>query len=960
MRTIKLITLVATALAVSAFVYQPSTNRLDIPNRLPEAAPYNVAEAQAFPPPYEEFWQTHNHPGQCASCHQKIFDEWNGSMMSNSWRDPVWRAAFFLLTRGTSTNGDCAIKTPPDGTPKAHLNPFAKPGECASEFDIGTHKYTVARSGSLLDGFCSRCHMPTNYIDNIPLRTVKVDPNTGLENAPVDPKFDPTSDNGTGIAYAELASQFRNTDSGRTGIFCAICHTFASTRDTPWHNYARGGNEYNPAVGTEPRSSLLAANLQDMFNVADPTKRNLGYSIGAGAYRLSPHAIGFPERFGPMAANEPPVPLDVNTSTVFGQNIAYQQADQAKHRSFHNAMFVRSEMCAACHDVTNALPIKNTLGRWVGGFPIERTYTEWTNSRYADRPGNANFDPHFKRDCQSCHMQQEYGQPGTANTLYQSGHPLPIPNEPVALDGKPRPFFSHHFVGGNAFVPRLIGKDVDQTGSLSPWPELSAFSFSSADHKSPYSRGFWTHTERKGAYAQQQRMAWDRLRHVLSMDVTGPERAEPGSQAPITITVANTGSGHNFPTGFPEGRIAWLAVHAYDLSTGKELPINDSFWKRVSPTGIGNLTTEEVVDPNFPNCNWELPPASADPYSIQFKAVASLGNGCPTLDLPYATPLNLTVNKDNLPTDQEGRVIDASFNPKGMPQFRDVNGNGDFFDDSYLRDSRFKPMPLPEATKKVDRYSVVIPPGTKGPIAVTATMYYQSVEAIVAQKFLGNMVDTNENFVLEPCVLGGLCDGRKPTTEPAVVEGAPPVPMVVRNLTVTVGAAPADRSTPKVATYPLPGAARAYQDTVVKASFSRPVRGVDTRNFTLTDAHGAEVPAWVDQIGDGTFGLFPNQILLKGGETYTARLKGGICDATGSCTAGDVVWSFTVTTDPEQGAGDTSVPAGFSVASPASGLVARAVPAVEREKRPGKHRLAMHTASSKVSKQSKRKPSHRR
>ena len=67
-------------------------------------------------------------------------------------------------------------------------------------------------------------------------------------------------------------------------------------------------------------------------------------------------------------------------------------------------MFVRAEMCAACHDVTNALPITNKLGKWVGGFPIERTYTEWANSAYADRPDNKNFDPRFKRDCQSCHM----------------------------------------------------------------------------------------------------------------------------------------------------------------------------------------------------------------------------------------------------------------------------------------------------------------------------------------------------------------------------------------------------------------------------------------------------------------------------------------------------------------------------------------------------------------------------
>ena len=60
----------------------------------------------------------------------------------------------------------------------------------------------------------------------------------------------------------------------------------------------------------------------------------------------------------------------------------------------------------------------------------------------------------------------------------------------------------------------------------------------------------------------------------------------------------------------------------------------------------------------------------------------------------------------------------------------------------------------------------MIPPGTRGPIAVSAAVYYQSVEAIVAKKFLGNLADTNTNFVLEPCVLGGLCDGRVPHASP--------------------------------------------------------------------------------------------------------------------------------------------------------------------------------------------------
>src|SRR5262249_18587784 len=265
MKALKLVTVLLTALGVSAFVYRPPTNRLDLPNRIPEAAPYITEEAAAYPPPYEEYWQTQNHPGQCQNCHQKIFDEWNGSMMSNSWRDPVWRGAFFLLSKMVSTHGNCDIPKPPDGTPRSSLNPFAKGDACESEFNIGKEKVTLSRPGSLLDAFCSRCHMPTNYLDNIPLRNVKVDPVTGIESAPPDTNFNPTSDNGTGVAYATLESQFRNTESGKTGIFCAVCHSFSATRDTPFHNYERGGKEYNAAIGTESREEILPVVKQDMF-----------------------------------------------------------------------------------------------------------------------------------------------------------------------------------------------------------------------------------------------------------------------------------------------------------------------------------------------------------------------------------------------------------------------------------------------------------------------------------------------------------------------------------------------------------------------------------------------------------------------------------------------------------------------------------------------------------------------
>jgi len=135
----------------------------------------------------------------------------------------------------------------------------------------------------------------------------------------------------------------------------------------------------------------------------------------------------------------------------------------------------------------------------------------------------------------------------------------------------------------------------------------------------------------------------------------------------------------------------------------------------------------------------------------------------------------------------------------------------------------------------------------------------------------------------------------------------------VRNWVISMDGVPADKNAPRVAVYPASEARNAYQDTVVKAFFSKPVRGVNSNSFMLTDSHGKRVPAWVDQIGDGVWGLFPDPVLLKPGESYTARLRAGVCDLNGDCTKQDIVWKFTVCKEAGQGTGDTSIPAGFVV-----------------------------------------------
>jgi hypothetical protein len=899
--------------AVSTAVYSPAHDLRELENRIPEAAPYDVSEAQFFPPPYEEYWNGTAHPGQCQSCHRRIFDDWAGSMMANAWRDPAWRGAFLLSARQSSTDGDCEAPPPPDGTARARLNPFASSVECASTFNIGTTTDRLSRPGSLVDGFCSRCHMPSNYVDNVPLHDIVDDSPSGLEHARLSPSFNPTSDAGTGIAFAPYERQFRNSESGQAGVFCAICHSIAETRDTPYHDFRRAASphapEYVPARGTASRAQLVPER-QDIFDVPDAGAPNLGYSVGAGSFRLSPHAIGFPDRFGPLTATRSRT-KDAYLEGVFRKTLPLEQADPSKHHGYHEVLLTRSELCAGCHDVTNPLTIANGVGKWVGGFPIERTYTEWLGSRYADRPGNRNFDPNYKRDCQTCHMQQDYGQPGTAQSLYHDAVPQPPLHGAVANDGVERRYFSHHFVGGNSYMPRVIGASVNALGAPSPYPKLSIFSFTSADEHSPYHNAYWTDTDNRGALMQQARLAWDRLRHVLDLDVTGPRTAAPGSRAQLNIRVTNSGSGHKFPTGFPEGRVAWIAVRAFDLASGRELDIYDAAWKRTS-RGVGNLTRAEMQDPNVPGCRWKIPAGSADPYAVQFKATATLGDGCPTLDLIYAHAGNMVVNRRGQPIDSHGNVVDRS-HPQGPPQFQDRDGDADVHDDAFLSDTRLDALPHAGATRALDRYSVVIPNDVAGPVAVTAAVYYQSIEAIAALKLLGNLADTDQDFRLEPCVLGGLCDGRVPSVEPAVVEGSPPVPMEVRNWVIDVsgaGASPSRRAL-AVSTYPPPDAKAVFRDAVVKAFLSEPITGLDRSTFTLRDSHGVLVPAAVDQIGDGAWALFPDRVFLKPGEVYQARIDGRLCEFDGRCTTVRRAWRFTTASKDDPGKGDTRVPGGF-------------------------------------------------
>ena len=296
-------------------------------NRIPEPAPYVVSETTANtnlglpagdfpPPPYENLWTSLDDAGSCSGCHTGLYDQWNGAMMSNAWRDPGWRGAFLLVARLTSTDGCRDVKDAitafggraPDGsqaydcttdpvTGKRHsINPFANAND-TSTFNVvpgtatafpGVTAATYSGSGSLMDDFCSRCHMPTNYVD----ATINVsrDLPSGQEHGHISPTYDPTSVNAVapittrdpftgGLVRESFAARLDgnravNSNSGKIGIVCEVCHTNVESRFTPYHNYAKSGTEYFPATRNAPRwdgaVQGLTANQQAGATMSNP------------------------------------------------------------------------------------------------------------------------------------------------------------------------------------------------------------------------------------------------------------------------------------------------------------------------------------------------------------------------------------------------------------------------------------------------------------------------------------------------------------------------------------------------------------------------------------------------------------------------------------------------------------------------------------------------------------------
>ena len=189
-------------------------------------------------------------------------------------------------------------------------------------------------------------------------------------------------------------------------------------------------------------------------------------------------------------------------------------------------------LCGTCHDVSNPVFVQGTDaadytpngfdakhpdGILRNMFPIERTFSEWSQSEYAS---TGVYAPQFagnKADgivstCQDCHMRDVNG--AGANI---AGTPV-RPDLPL-----------HDQTGGNHFLPDILP-------------------------------GFWpTEVDVTQLQAGKAR-AVSMLQKAVTMTLAG---GAVGPNPTVTVTITNE-TGHKLPSGYPEGRRIWLNVKAYD------------------------------------------------------------------------------------------------------------------------------------------------------------------------------------------------------------------------------------------------------------------------------------------------------------------------------------------------------------------------------------------------------------
>lgn len=274
------------------------------------------------------------------------------------------------------------------------------------------------------------------------------------------------------------------------GVSCSICHRMVDPVYTPGQS---------PADDAMILASLVAGAVPP-----NPTSAN--YVIDPLDNRRGPHD------------------LDTDWDPIFG-GVGF-----VFHAYRESPFHQDSRMCATCHDVSNPAYVRQPDGSYALGeldtphptqdkydmFPLERTFSEWEQSAFAQGPidlmGRFGGNITGVSSCQDCHMPRTTGTGA----------------DPI-LSAPTRPHLAkHEFAGANSWVLRAI------------------------DALYPRDETLLTDDNIEASIARNIDMLQRASDLELFLD---------GST--LTTRVVNY-SGHKLPTGYHEGRRIWVNVKYFD------------------------------------------------------------------------------------------------------------------------------------------------------------------------------------------------------------------------------------------------------------------------------------------------------------------------------------------------------------------------------------------------------------
>ncbi len=336
------------------------------------------------------------------------------------------------------------------------------------------------------------------------------------------------------IFHACLA--IANQDAAFAGEMCLRCHTpvaWLNGRSTPPDGSMVGnpdpkfGGLYNPEEMEGVTCIACHRMVDPMFQegISPPEDEPILESL---PFQDRPKILtGVPYNTDPHSAKYVMDPLDNRRGP---RNL---EADWPKGFFFHfwieSPFHQSSRLCATCHDVSNPVYTRQTDGTYAlntlgephptqgkyDQFPVERTYSEWSQSLFAQGP--VDLDGRFGgaltavASCQDCHMPTG------------EGRFCRVDEAPVRPDVR-----IHNFNGANTWVLRAVNELYD-----------------------PYFTGL----EPEGIDDSIAR-ATDMLDKASDMELT-----VQGTD--LNVRIVNM-TGHKLPTGYGEGRRMWINVKFYD------------------------------------------------------------------------------------------------------------------------------------------------------------------------------------------------------------------------------------------------------------------------------------------------------------------------------------------------------------------------------------------------------------